>query len=772
MSPDRPTSSTGGQRRKTARSVILIDRTARTGITLGGLGIIAAIIGILVFILFESLPLFLPGRVEPVARLSLGEHSPNAMAEPATPGPADHDAGQAIAVALDEYRELAWCLGPGPEFRLFDPRDGRSIDRLTVDSLSGTTPTTAHLSLDRDLLAIGTVDGRIVLGRPGFSAEWVDGRRSSHFVWSTLETIRLDPPVAVGRIAAWRGESRGMVAVTGRGDDRAGRLRVISEEISRSLLGGETVTRHIHDLGPLIPDEVTALALAGESGQLFAGTSRGHVYRFALPEGEAPRLEEVLAVDGGRAVTALTVLLGDATLIVGTSDGRVSSWFGVRDLAVGNALRPFRKIRDFPPSGATITALAPSSRTKSFAVADGEGRVRLMHHTTHRVLAGIESSGRAAVRTIAYAPKADGIAFLSEAGGFEHYSVDIPHPEVSLKALFGKVWYEGYTEPDHVWQSTGGSDEFESKLSLVPLIFGTLKGTVYALIFAVPIAILAAIYTSQFMADRVRQYVKPTVEIMAALPSVVLGFLAGLFLAPYLETMVPATFVFLVLLPVVPTVLGILWQLLPPRVRGGLPLGFELIAVIPIVALTFLLARWLGPGIEQTLFAGSFREWLMDASGTRYDQRNCIVVGFAMGFAVIPIIFTIVEDSLSAVPRSLIAGSMACGASRWQTAIHIILPAAGSGIFSAIMIGFGRAVGETMIVLMATGNTPIMDWSVFNGMRTLSANIAVEMPEAPYRGSLYRLLFFAGLLLLLMTSVINTAAELIRVRLKRKFGNY
>jgi len=772
LSPDRPKPPAGGQRRKTARSVILVDRTARTGITLGGLGIIAAILGILVFILFEALPLFLPGRVEPVARFSLGENAARATDQLAASAPADERAGGPIAVALDEYRELAWSLGPGPAFHLFDPRDGKGVDRLEVDSLTGTTPTAAHLTLERDLLAIGTRDGRIVLGRPAFSAEWEDGRRSSHFVWSTLETIRLEPPAAVHQIAAWRGESRGIVAVAGRGEDPAGRLRVISREISRSLLGGESVTRRIHDLGPLVPEEVTALAISGAPAQLFAGTSRGRVYRFALPEGGSPQLEEVLAVEGGQAVTALTVLLGDATLIAGSADGRVSSWFGVRDPAVGNAVRPFRKIRDFPPSGAPITALAPSPRTKSFAVADAEGRVRLMHNTTHRVLAEIGSTGRAAVRAIAYAPKADGIGFLGDSARFEHYSVDIPHPEVSLKALFGKVWYEGYTEPDYVWQSTGGSDEFESKLSLVPLVFGTLKGTIYALIFAVPIAILAAIYTSQFMADRVRQYVKPTVEIMAALPSVVLGFLAGLFLAPYLETMVPATFVFLILLPVVPTVLGILWQLLPAKVRGSLPLGFELVAVIPIVALTFLLARWLGPGVEQTVFDGSFREWLMGASGTRYDQRNCIVVGFAMGFAVIPIIFTIVEDSLSAVPLSLIAGSMACGASRWQTAIHIILPAAGSGIFSAIMIGFGRAVGETMIVLMATGNTPIIDWSVFNGMRTLSANIAVEMPEAPYRGSLYRLLFFAGLLLLLMTSVINTAAELIRVRLKRKFGNY
>jgi phosphate transport system permease protein len=140
-----------------------------------------------------------------------------------------------------------------------------------------------------------------------------------------------------------------------------------------------------------------------------------------------------------------------------------------------------------------------------------------------------------------------------------------------------------------------------------------------------------------------------------------------------------------------------------------------------------------------------------------------------MGFAVIPIIFTIAEDSLANVPQHLVAGSLALGATRWQTALWIVLPTASPGIFSAIMIGFGRAVGETMIVLMATGNTPVMDWSIFNGFRALSANIAVELPEAPEGGTLFRVLFLAALLLFVMTFVLNTIAELVRLKLRRKY---
>jgi phosphate transport system permease protein len=151
-----------------------------------------------------------------------------------------------------------------------------------------------------------------------------------------------------------------------------------------------------------------------------------------------------------------------------------------------------------------------------------------------------------------------------------------------------------------------------------------------------------------------------------------------------------------------------------------------------------------------------------------YVQRNALIVGFTMGFAVIPIIYTISEDALTAVPASLRSASLGCGATRWQTATRVVLPVAVPGIFSALMVGLGRAVGETMIVLMAAGNTPLLDLNLFNGLRTLSANIAVELPEAVKGGTLYRMLFLAALTLLVMTFVINTAAELIRLRFRKR----
>jgi phosphate transport system permease protein len=168
--------------------------------------------------------------------------------------------------------------------------------------------------------------------------------------------------------------------------------------------------------------------------------------------------------------------------------------------------------------------------------------------------------------------------------------------------------------------------------------------------------------------------------------------------------------------------------------------------------------------------------WILDAWGFdprhglvgTYVQRNALIVGFVMGFAVIPIVYTLAEDALSSVPDHLRLASLGAGATPWQTAVRVVIPTAMSGLFTAVMIGLGRAVGETMIVLMATGNTPIMDFNVFNGFRTLSANIAVELPEAVPNSTHYRTLFLGALVLFAMTFVLNTAAELVRLRFRKR----
>jgi phosphate transport system permease protein len=433
----------------------------------------------------------------------------------------------------------------------------------------------------------------------------------------------------------------------------------------------------------------------------------------------------------------------------------------------GGAAR-LTRINDFEPHAGPVAAVSASRRDKGFVTADARGDVKLRYGTSGETLATFGGDG-SPVSGLAFAPKADGVIAVDRGGRLTHWRMHNPHPEVTLRTLFGKVWYEGYSRPEWVWQSSGGTDDFESKLSLTPLIYGTLKGTFYALLFAVPLALLAALYVSEFMHPTARGYVKPVVEIMAALPSVVLGFLAGLWLAPVVERIVPGLFV----LPMV-EVLVILaaygaWRAVPATLRGRLRPGAEVFLLVPVVVLGAWLAFGIGGLVEQRLLGGDYRGWLLSALGLTYDQRNSLVVGVAMGFAVVPLIFTIAEDALANVPQHLRAGSLALGATRWQTALRIVLPTASPGIFSAVMIGLGRAVGETMIVLMATGNTPVMDANLFSGFRALSANIAVELPEAPEGGTLFRVLFLAALLLFCLTFALNTVAEMVRLRLRRKY---
>jgi phosphate transport system permease protein len=270
--------------------------------------------------------------------------------------------------------------------------------------------------------------------------------------------------------------------------------------------------------------------------------------------------------------------------------------------------------------------------------------------------------------------------------------------------------------------------------------------------------------------NKTLKIIKPVIEIMAALPSVILGFLAGLWLAPLMERIFPAIIImpFFMLFSI--ALAFYVWKYIPSRLKGRYRYGAEALFLIPFIIGAVVSSVLLNGTAEQLIFGGDYSQWLLNVLGLKYDQRNAVVVGFAMGFAVIPLVFTISEDAISNVPNSLISASLALGATQWQTAVRVVLPTASPGIFSAVMIGFGRAVGETMIVLMATGNTPVMDWNVFNGFRALAANIAVEIPEAPFGGTLYRVLFLAALLLFATTFIINTFAETVRQRMRRKYS--
>lgn len=246
-------------------------------------------------------------------------------------------------------------------------------------------------------------------------------------------------------------------------------------------------------------------------------------------------------------------------------------------------------------------------------------------------------------------------------------------------------WSDSRPEDRYVWQPIGRIHKY----NLVPLIIGSLKTTAVALLFSVPLALAAALYVSQLASPTMKEWLKPAIELLSGVPSVVLGFFALMVMASFLQ---------------------------------GL-FGYQ-------------------------------------------SRLNAFVAGIALGLAVIPVVFSIAEDALTSVPRAYTQAALALGASKWQAAWQIVLPAAAPGVFAAVVLGFGRAIGETMVVLMASGNASILSFSLFDSTRSITATIAAELAEAVFGGHHYRILFLIGAMLFVVTFLTNLAGDLIMHRLK------
>ncbi|SYZ72847.1 Phosphate ABC transporter, inner membrane subunit PstC [Candidatus Zixiibacteriota bacterium] len=254
------------------------------------------------------------------------------------------------------------------------------------------------------------------------------------------------------------------------------------------------------------------------------------------------------------------------------------------------------------------------------------------------------------------------------------------------KMLFKQEFYKG-REPKWSWQPNSDVPKY----SLFPLFLGTLKAAIVAMLFAVPLGVGAAIYSSEFAPRRLKEVIKPVIELLAGIPSVVLGFFALIVLATFLQN-----------------TLGLTYRL------------------------------------------------------------NALNAGIALGITVIPVIFTVAEDAMTAVPRSLRDAAIALGANPWQVSFTMVLPAALPGIAAGVVLGFGRAVGETMIVLMASGNAAIVSGSFVDSIRTFSATIAAEMAEVVFGSPHYNVLFFIGTLLFIFTFIINLGGDFVLMRLRER----
>ena len=722
------------------------DTAVRWLIAVGGVGVIFAVVLIFFYLLWVVFPLFLPAHAE------LGEPRRMAGWENTTP----------VHFSVEEQLEIGLRLTDDGRAGFYHVPDGKpySAEQLPLNAGARITTVTEAVELDGKV-AVAANDGSVFVFRHEYETSFsggVDTREIKPvftYPYGDRPLLELPFPAVTG-LAFSDGDNEMVLAAIGPG----GRVRVNYASKSENFMTGE-VTLDENILETSVSFNATGVAVSGNHRWLYLSDNQGRLYSFTLPALEAR--EVVQASDS--AITSMTMLLGGISVLAGDNEGGVAQLFPVRD--ENNRFR-LELIRQFEGSGSPVARIITEQRRKGFVTLDTAQNVSVYHSTAgRRVLK--QDLGGLQPRGIALAPRSNGLLIEGAGGSLQMLHLDNEHPEVSFSSLWRKVWYENYEEPAHIWQSSASTNEFEPKFSLTPLVFGTIKASLYAMLFAIPLALMGAAYTAYFMSPGLRKWVKPGIEIMAALPTVILGFLAGLWFAPWLEEHLASMFLMFLLIPPGLFLFAWVWHKLQLSDRLNLNEGWEPMLLVPALIGLAWLALVVADPVQGLFFGGDLREWLSNEAGISYDQRNAMVVGFAMGFAVIPTIFSIAEDAVFGVPKTLSQGSLALGATPWQTLIFVVLPTASPGIFSGLMIGLGRAVGETMIVLMATGNTPVMDWNLFEGMRTLAANIAVEMPESEVNSSHYRILFLAGLVLFMFTFIVNTAAELIRQRLREKY---
>jgi len=724
------------------------DALVRWLIAVGGIGVIGAVVLIFFYLLWVVFPLFLP------AKSHLGE----AQTMPGWAGTTP------VFLAVEEQREVGLRVTEDGQATFFRIADGSAVDRQRLPLNEGARIVAVAEAVEHNgMVAFATNDGAVHVFRHAYEMTFTGGVETRtispelSFPYGRESLLELPFPAVYG-LAYSDGDRDVVIAAIGAG----GRVKFTLAAKAENFLTGE-VTLEPDTRQTEVAFNPTALAISGNHRWLYLGDNAGRVHSFSLPGLEARG--DVHASES--PVTAMTMLLGGISVLAGDAEGGVAQLFPVRDQDNRFELT---LIRRFEASGSPVQQIVTEQRRKGFLTLDEAQTVSVYHSTggqrvLQRELAGFQP------RTMALAPRANGLLIEGGDGSARFLELDNEHPEVSFSSLWGKVWYENYEEPQYVWQSSASTNEFEPKFSLTPLVFGTLKAALYAMLFAIPLALMGAAYTAYFMSPELRKWVKPGIEIMAALPTVILGFLAGLWFAPWVEENLMDLLLMGLLIPPGLMAVAWAWHRLHLSDRLGVPEGWEPLLLVPFILAFGFLAAALSDPAQGLLFGGDLRDWLSNEAGIDYDQRNALVVGCAMGFAVIPTIFSIAEDAVFGVPKSLSNGSLALGATPWQTLVFVVLPTASPGIFSGLMIGLGRAVGETMIVLMATGNTPVMDWNLFEGMRTLAANIAVEMPESEVNSSHYRILFLAALVLFMFTFVVNTVAELIRQRLREKYSS-
>lgn len=719
----------------------LKDRLVRFSVTCGGVSVLAALVLIFIYLAMVILPVFSDADIQVSdTRKSLSVNN-------------------AVALSVDEYGQHAFTIENSGKVQFWD-LDTQNSDSYFSEQVIDAPIVFARNTPAENWFAFATKSGDITFFSPEFSAPLYKPNSVAEPKVQRLKTIERfllateSNGAEIEHFAFSRHGSQ--LTITAQLTDQRLLVKWYQADLQGNyrLQASQWLSSKFSQQDQILmtPDGKT-LYLRSDSELAVLTLNQHH---FSVRE-----LVDLSLSDEKHAVKKIDLLSGAYSLLVTHNDGQVSQWFDV----LKDKQRSLTHIRDFQLAE-EVQFILPDTYRKGFYSFYENGTLQ-SHYTTSEKLSLFERAFDKSPELAAMSANELHLVALID-DEIRVAAVDNEYPQISLSSLWQKVWYESYPEPAYVWQSTSANDDFEEKFSLIPITFGTIKAALFAMLFATPIAVLGAIYTAYFMSPRMRRVVKPSIELMEALPTVIIGFLAGLWFAPIVETHLTAVFSLMVALPLSALLAGLVWYVLPKGFTRRFSNGWHALILIPVLIVTIVGVFVLGNQIEAVLFGGDIRTFLA-GYGIGFDQRNALVVGFAMGFAVIPTIFTIAEDAIFSVPKHLSDGSLALGATAWQTLIYVVLLTASPGIFSAIMMGLGRAVGETMIVLMATGNTPILDWNILEGMRTLSATIAVELPESEVGGSHFRLLFLAALLLFVFTFAVNFLAEWVRQRLRDKY---
>src|SRR3989344_4848207 len=640
------------QRKRRIRA--LKDRFARWAVSIGGMAVLGAITLIFFYLAYVVLPMFQGASLEtrkPVHVAWLNE------------------AAAPLLLTLEEQNQMAMRLDQSGKVQFFDAKKMQPLNSVQLP-----IPVDARIvSVGQDQpgsnrVALGLSNGQVLVFQHVYKLSYPNDVQT---ITPRIEypfgeaPIELDPQ---GRELDHMGVSlnSGTLMLAG---STGTELHVLSLGREENMMTGEVTLSEERVALPQIAEPIKALIIDPRHLWLYVVNGRATADVFDMRSNSLNGRYKLLE-DGKLEVSNATSLLGGISLMIGDTSGGIAQWFMVRE-ADGKAV--LKSIRSFQLADSPIIQIHPEERRKGFFALDAKGNLGIFHSTAHRTLL-VEpvADGKALA---ALSPRANRVLVESD-GQLQRLIIDNPHPEISWSSLWGKVWYENYDAPGHVWQSTSASTDNEPKLSLAPLAFGTLKAAFYAMLLAAPLAICAAFYTAYFMAPSLRRKVKPVIELMEALPTVILGFFAGLFLAPFLENHLPGIFALLLLMPVGILFAAWTWSRLPQSVRLAIPEGWEAVLLIPVILLVGFGSLEISGHLENWFFGGDMRLWLSNDMGIPFDQRNALVIGLAMGFAVIPTIYSIAEDAVFSVPRSLTLGSLALGAAPRQPLTPVARPTA------------------------------------------------------------------------------------------------